>query len=50
MKKGMVMPSWNNTAYKMKIRKHYFAMIAEYDSMVGEVLRAVEEAGVMNNT
>lgn len=33
-----------------RMRRHYFAMIAEVDAMVGELLRAVESMGLIENT
>ncbi len=29
--------------YKKEIRTHYYALVAEYDKMVGDILQAVEE-------
>jgi len=36
--------------YKVEVRRHYFAMIAEFDAMVGELMAAVEESGQAGDT
>lgn len=35
---------------RRKIRRIYYAMIAEFDAMVGKYMEAVKQAGVWNNT
>eukprot|EP00052_Salpingoeca_macrocollata_P015252 m.121391 g.121391 ORF g.121391 m.121391 type:complete len:533 (-) comp19621_c0_seq3:129-1727(-) len=50
MKKGMAGDEFSADSYKVAVRKYYYAMIAEYDAMVGVLLDALEEAGVANNT
>lgn len=42
--------SFYSDASKREVRRVYFAMIAEFDAMVGQYMRAVKEAGVWNNT
>ena len=36
--------------YKKQIRAHYYANVAEYDAMIGVIVDAVKEAGVLDNT
>merc|ERR1719183_168828 len=52
MKKGCLVPGQglNTTEHKRTIRAVYYAMIAEFDDMVGEYIRAVEDGGLTDNT
>ena len=36
--------------YKKTIRAHYYANVAEYDAMIGLIIDAVKQAGVLDNT
>merc|ERR1711920_707647 len=36
--------------YKKTIRAHYYANVAEYDALIGLIINAVKEAGVLDNT
>eukprot|EP01084_Bolivina_argentea_P051968 95511_1 len=49
MKKGFFGSCCNDT-YKKTIRAHYYANIAEYDAMIGVLINAVKQAGVIDNT
>ena len=40
----------NTTAHKLGIRRAYYAMISEFDDMVGEYMNAVERAGLTDST
>eukprot|EP00043_Microstomoeca_roanoka_P002730 m.39995 g.39995 ORF g.39995 m.39995 type:complete len:549 (-) comp11678_c0_seq1:123-1769(-) len=50
MKKHMASDLCCNDTFKVDVRQHYYAMIAEYDAILGTVLDAVDDAGVWNNT
>lgn len=59
MKKGCALPAdyptesgpgQNTDAHKRAIRAGYYAMIAEYDDMIGAYVQAVEDAGMINST
>ncbi len=59
MKKGCALPAdyptesgpgQNTDAHKRAIRAGYYAMIAEYDDMVGAYVQAVEDAGMIDST
>ena len=55
MKKGCArqladLPYLNTTAHKRAVRRAYFAMIAEFDDMVGVYIDAVEKAGLTDRT
>jgi len=52
MKKGCARPGLelNTTEHKKQVRAVYYAMIAEFDDMVGEYIKAVEDAGLRENT
>eukprot|EP01084_Bolivina_argentea_P051970 95513_1 len=49
MKRAFLGPCCNDT-YKKTIRSHYYANVAEYDSMIGVIIKALKEANVLNNT
>eukprot|EP01147_Barroeca_monosierra_P003495 gene3495-6122_t len=38
------------TYTNMLVRQHYYAMIAEYDAIIGDILHTVENTGQWNNT
>ena len=35
---------------KIEVRSHYYALIAEYDAMIGLIIDAIRDAGVLDNT
>eukprot|EP00658_Telonema_sp_P-2_P002081 TRINITY_DN10789_c0_g1_i3.p1 TRINITY_DN10789_c0_g1~~TRINITY_DN10789_c0_g1_i3.p1 ORF type:complete len:445 (-),score=109.41 TRINITY_DN10789_c0_g1_i3:301-1506(-) len=43
-------PGFYDNHRRREIRALYYAMIAEFDTMVGEYIRAVKQAGVWDNT
>ena len=49
MKKKMFGPCCSDE-FKVSIRSRYYALMAEYDAMIGLILDAVKEAGVLDNT
>eukprot|EP01083_Nonionella_stella_P207531 753818_1 len=49
MKKKMFNHSITND-FKKAIRAHYYANVAEYDSMIGDLIQAVNQSGVLDNT
>jgi len=52
MKKGCALTGGyqNTTAHKVGVISAYYAMIAEYDDMVGEMVAGVEAAGLTDDT
>ena len=36
--------------HEKTIRAHYYANVAEYDAMIGLIIDAVKQAGVLDNT
>eukprot|EP00054_Salpingoeca_dolichothecata_P015304 m.87886 g.87886 ORF g.87886 m.87886 type:complete len:295 (-) comp21428_c0_seq2:149-1033(-) len=50
MRKKMASSDCCSDDYKLKIRTYYYAMIREYDAMVGVLLDAVRDAGVADDT
>ena len=48
MKKGCALPhaGLNTSAHKVGVRRAYYAMIAEFDDMVGEYMDAVDDAAL----
>ena len=49
MKKKLFGPCCSDE-YKIAIRSHYYALIAEYDAMIGLIIDAIRDAGVLDNT
>eukprot|EP00045_Choanoeca_perplexa_P018203 m.282010 g.282010 ORF g.282010 m.282010 type:complete len:561 (+) comp17744_c0_seq17:3-1685(+) len=52
MKKGCALPLdyLNTSEHKRGVIAGYYAMIAEYDDMIGEYLQALDDAGLTENT
>ena len=52
MKKGCALPAGyqNTTEHKIGVIAGYYAMISEYDDMVGEMVGAVEAGGLTDDT
>lgn len=51
MKKGCALADYQNTVeHKVGVISGYYAMIAEYDDMVGEMVKSVETAGLTDTT
>eukprot|EP00051_Salpingoeca_urceolata_P010974 m.134902 g.134902 ORF g.134902 m.134902 type:complete len:579 (+) comp16929_c0_seq8:21-1757(+) len=52
MKKGCALPDkyLQSDEHKLRVRRAYYAMVAEYDDMVGEYIKALDETGLTDST